>query len=84
MSTSDPATVEAYLKRVAAAAYPDPSTDARLSVLDALSAIAQVLTHYGVSADADLDTILDLVEEAYARQAVTSGSLMISTICGEA
>lgn len=73
----------AYAERVYAAAQPRPETDRDVRVLDALDAIAHVLTVFGAASGADLDDLLDLVEDAYHRVHFARNPVVIGPV-GEA
>ena len=73
----------AYAQRVYAAAMPDPTKDEDVRVLDALTALAQVLTIFGQAAGADLDDLLDLVEDAYAEVKLVQNPVVTGPV-GEA
>jgi hypothetical protein len=62
---------------------PNPDTDEDVRVVDALTALAQVLTIFGQASGADLDDLLDLVEDAYAEVKFVQNPVVIGPV-GEA
>ena len=73
----------AYAERVYAAAQPRPETDKDVRVIDALDALAHVLTMFGTASGADLDDLLDMVEDAYHRVDYAQNPVVIGPV-GEA
>lgn len=73
----------AYAQRVYAAAQPRPDTDTDVRVIDALHALAHVLTMFGTASGADLDDLLDMVEDAYHHVEYAKNPVVIGPV-GEA